>query len=253
MKQRWGTAKTVVSFYVSTTLTHTWSTQCWRRRRSALKRGIPVTMTSPPGAPSYRLEISSEWTLWGIVKMRWGVPLKNGLIMWSPLSLDPRYLHKWFFNPAAQSDRSTAVRLAGSQQEDPSGHRGQKQWANQEGAHHNFHSGVQGHQYGGEGNEVPSCGGRGFVWFTGCGFTDIFFVGQYSQMRDELFKSNIVCSFILSLLLMAVQVLIPAPRYANSPVCSPSSSDRRTFIEWLCNYMVQDLSHGGPGPGRWLR
>lgn len=28
MKQRWGTAKNVVSFYVNTTLTHTWSTQC---------------------------------------------------------------------------------------------------------------------------------------------------------------------------------------------------------------------------------
>ncbi|MEQ2198211.1 hypothetical protein XENOCAPTIV_009492 [Xenoophorus captivus] len=31
-------------------------------------------------------------------------------------------------------------------------------------------------------------------------------------IRDELFKSNMVCSFILLILLMAVQVLIPAPR-----------------------------------------
>ncbi|TNM94064.1 hypothetical protein fugu_002240 [Takifugu bimaculatus] len=43
-------------------------------------------------------------------------------------------------------------------------------------------------------------------------FKDTNMEGKYSQMRDELFKSNIVCSFILSLLLMAVQVLIPAPR-----------------------------------------
>lgn len=31
-------------------------------------------------------------------------------------------------------------------------------------------------------------------------------------MRDELFKSNMVCSFILLVLLMVVQVLVPAPR-----------------------------------------
>lgn len=28
MRQRWATAENVVSFYVDTTLTHTWSTQC---------------------------------------------------------------------------------------------------------------------------------------------------------------------------------------------------------------------------------
>ncbi|CAF95790.1 unnamed protein product, partial [Tetraodon nigroviridis] len=43
-------------------------------------------------------------------------------------------------------------------------------------------------------------------------FKDTNIEAKYSQMRDELFKSNMVCSFILSLLLMAVQVLIPAPR-----------------------------------------
>ncbi|XP_035006005.1 adenylate cyclase type 8 [Hippoglossus stenolepis] len=43
-------------------------------------------------------------------------------------------------------------------------------------------------------------------------FKDSHMEGKYSQMRDELFKSNMVCSFILLLLLMAVQVLIPAPR-----------------------------------------
>ncbi|XP_042080927.1 adenylate cyclase type 8 [Haplochromis burtoni] len=43
-------------------------------------------------------------------------------------------------------------------------------------------------------------------------FKDSHVEGKYSQMRDELFKSNMVCSFILLLLLMTVQVLIPAPR-----------------------------------------
>ncbi|XP_070787019.1 adenylate cyclase type 8 [Enoplosus armatus] len=43
-------------------------------------------------------------------------------------------------------------------------------------------------------------------------FKDSHMEGKYSQMRDELFKSNMVCSFILLLLLMAIQALIPAPR-----------------------------------------
>lgn len=47
-------------------------------------------------------------------------------------------------------------------------------------------------------------------------------------MRDELFKSNMVCSFILLLLLMAVQALIPAPRYTCLPTC-PST---RLSIRW---------------------
>ncbi|KAM9333916.1 adenylate cyclase type 8 [Symphorus nematophorus] len=44
-------------------------------------------------------------------------------------------------------------------------------------------------------------------------FKDSHMEGKYSQMRDELFKTNMVCSFILLLLLMSVQVLIPAPRF----------------------------------------
>ncbi|XP_023817915.1 adenylate cyclase type 8-like isoform X3 [Oryzias latipes] len=43
-------------------------------------------------------------------------------------------------------------------------------------------------------------------------FKDAQMEGKYSQMRDELFKTNMVCSFVLLLLLMAIQVLIPAPR-----------------------------------------
>lgn len=89
-----------------------------------------------------------------------GVPLArgvdNGLLV---LPLDPRYLHQRLFNPAAQSDRGAAVGPARGQQTHPSGHRGQEQRADQEGAHHDLHPGVQGRQHGGEGVEVTSCGG----------------------------------------------------------------------------------------------
>ncbi|MEQ2187050.1 hypothetical protein GOODEAATRI_000536 [Goodea atripinnis] len=45
-------------------------------------------------------------------------------------------------------------------------------------------------------------------------FTQVFKDSQMEgKIRDELFKSNMVCSFILLILLMAVQVLIPAPRW----------------------------------------
>lgn len=40
---------------------------------------------------------------------------------------------------------------------------------------------------------------------------------QFSQMRDEMFNSNLVCSFIMLLFLMAAQALIPAPRYNPAP------------------------------------
>lgn len=79
---------------------------------------------------------------------------------------------------------------------------------------------------------------------------DLFFARQYSQMRDELFKSNMVCSFILSLLLMAVQVLIPAPRYAAAPACTSSSGHVLNDWLWLRS---QDLPHGGALPARRLR
>ncbi|XP_068612677.1 adenylate cyclase type 8 [Brachionichthys hirsutus] len=46
-------------------------------------------------------------------------------------------------------------------------------------------------------------------------FKDAAMEGKYSQMRDKLFKSNMVCSFILLLVLMAVQLLNPAPRYRS--------------------------------------
>ncbi|XP_047432127.1 adenylate cyclase type 8-like isoform X2 [Mugil cephalus] len=44
-------------------------------------------------------------------------------------------------------------------------------------------------------------------------FKDASMEAKFSQMRDELFKSNMVCSFILLLLLMVVQLLRPVPRW----------------------------------------
>ncbi|KAK9531559.1 hypothetical protein VZT92_010978 [Zoarces viviparus] len=43
-------------------------------------------------------------------------------------------------------------------------------------------------------------------------FKDPHIEEKFSQMRDEMFNSNLVCSFIMLLFLMAVQALIPAPR-----------------------------------------
>ncbi|XP_041815308.1 adenylate cyclase type 8 [Chelmon rostratus] len=43
-------------------------------------------------------------------------------------------------------------------------------------------------------------------------FKDTHIEDKFSQMRDEMFNSNLVCSFIMLLFLMSVQALIPAPR-----------------------------------------
>ncbi|XP_028253278.1 adenylate cyclase type 8 isoform X2 [Parambassis ranga] len=43
-------------------------------------------------------------------------------------------------------------------------------------------------------------------------FKDTHIENKFSQMRDEMFNSNLVCSFIMLLFLMAAQALIPAPR-----------------------------------------
>nr|XP_046228602.1 adenylate cyclase type 8 [Scatophagus argus] len=43
-------------------------------------------------------------------------------------------------------------------------------------------------------------------------FKDAHIEEKFSQMRDEIFNSNLVCSFIMLLFLMAAQALIPAPR-----------------------------------------
>lgn len=87
----------------------------------------------------------------------------GSLTFYCPLwcSVDPRHLHERLFNPAAQSDGSTAVGITGSQQEDLSGHGGSEQRANEEGAHHSIHSGVQGLPHGGKGNDFTSCRGQG--------------------------------------------------------------------------------------------
>ncbi|GAA6234305.1 adenylate cyclase type 8-like isoform X1 [Lates japonicus] len=43
-------------------------------------------------------------------------------------------------------------------------------------------------------------------------FKDTHIEDKFSQMRDEMFNSNLVCSLIMLLFLMAAQALIPAPR-----------------------------------------
>uniref|UniRef100_A0A671XPT1 adenylate cyclase n=1 Tax=Sparus aurata TaxID=8175 RepID=A0A671XPT1_SPAAU len=43
-------------------------------------------------------------------------------------------------------------------------------------------------------------------------FKDTHIEDKFSQMRDEMFNSNLICSFIMLLFLMTVQALIPAPR-----------------------------------------
>ncbi|XDV43427.1 hypothetical protein PO909_011910 [Leuciscus waleckii] len=43
-------------------------------------------------------------------------------------------------------------------------------------------------------------------------FKDTHIEGKFSQMRDEMFKSNLACSFLVLLFIMAVQALIPSPQ-----------------------------------------
>lgn len=43
-------------------------------------------------------------------------------------------------------------------------------------------------------------------------FKDQHVEDKFSQMRDEMFNSNIVCSFIMLIFLMSAQAIIPAPR-----------------------------------------
>ncbi|XP_031643450.1 adenylate cyclase type 8 [Oncorhynchus kisutch] len=56
-------------------------------------------------------------------------------------------------------------------------------------------------------------------------FKDTHIEGKFSQMRDEMFKSNLVCSFIMLLCLMGAQTLVPAAR---------SSSQQHTW-SWPVN------------------
>uniref|UniRef100_A0A3Q3DDC0 adenylate cyclase n=1 Tax=Hippocampus comes TaxID=109280 RepID=A0A3Q3DDC0_HIPCM len=44
-------------------------------------------------------------------------------------------------------------------------------------------------------------------------FKDAHVEDKFSQMRDEMFNSNLLCSFILLLFVMAAQALIPAPLF----------------------------------------
>ncbi|KAI4890091.1 hypothetical protein NFI96_022754, partial [Prochilodus magdalenae] len=49
------------------------------------------------------------------------------------------------------------------------------------------------------------------LWAVSCGQSPVT-TDKFSQIRDETFKTNLVCSFIMFLFLMAVQTLVPAPR-----------------------------------------
>uniref|UniRef100_A0A673ZV61 Adenylate cyclase type 8 n=1 Tax=Salmo trutta TaxID=8032 RepID=A0A673ZV61_SALTR len=49
-------------------------------------------------------------------------------------------------------------------------------------------------------------------WSTELPFGNIIGMNCFSQMRDEMFKSNLVCSFIMLLCLMGAQTLVPAAR-----------------------------------------
>lgn len=62
-----------------------------------------------------------------------------------------------------------------------------------------------------------------------------FRVSQFSQMRDEMFNSNLVCSFIMLLVLMAAQALIPAPRYDLLPPSSLSIFTLSSYLFLSCS------------------
>lgn len=60
-------------------------------------------------------------------------------------------------------------------------------------------------------------------------FKDTDVEGKFSQMRDEMFKSNLVCSFLLLLLNMAAQCLIPAPQISSMMIL---------FLVFLVAYLL---------------
>ncbi|XP_075871280.1 adenylate cyclase type 8-like isoform X2 [Nelusetta ayraudi] len=72
-------------------------------------------------------------------------------------------------------------------------------------------------------------------------FKDSHMEGKYSQMRDELFKSNMVCSFILLVLLMAVQVLVPAPRIC--PMVAQFLAGGSVYILLLLLTLGEEFKH----------
>uniref|UniRef100_A0A8C1UF35 adenylate cyclase n=1 Tax=Cyprinus carpio TaxID=7962 RepID=A0A8C1UF35_CYPCA len=50
------------------------------------------------------------------------------------------------------------------------------------------------------------------TWSAELPFDNIIGMNCFSQMRDEMFKSNLACSFLMLLFIMAVQVLVPSPQ-----------------------------------------
>nr|XP_015207213.1 PREDICTED: adenylate cyclase type 8-like isoform X1 [Lepisosteus oculatus] len=63
-------------------------------------------------------------------------------------------------------------------------------------------------------------------------FKDAHVEAKFNHMRDEMFKSNLVCSFLILLIIMAVQGLIPAPQVSAMVV---------QFTLFLLAYMVMLL------------
>ncbi|KAG7273327.1 hypothetical protein CRUP_014437 [Coryphaenoides rupestris] len=43
-------------------------------------------------------------------------------------------------------------------------------------------------------------------------FKDTSMEEKYSQMRDEVFKSNLVCAFIVLIFITTIQILLPSTR-----------------------------------------
>ncbi|XP_051579375.1 adenylate cyclase type 8-like isoform X2 [Myxocyprinus asiaticus] len=60
-------------------------------------------------------------------------------------------------------------------------------------------------------------------------FKDTHIEGKFSQMRDEMFKSNLACSFLMLLFNMAVQALIPSPQISPMVI---------QFLVFLFAYML---------------
>uniref|UniRef100_A0A8C2DPE6 Adenylate cyclase type 8 n=1 Tax=Cyprinus carpio TaxID=7962 RepID=A0A8C2DPE6_CYPCA len=66
-----------------------------------------------------------------------------------------------------------------------------------------------------EDKEPPKIGRTGkdeLTWSAELPFDNIIGMNCFSQMRDEMFKSNLACSFLMLLFIMAVQALIPSPQ-----------------------------------------
>lgn len=131
--------------------------------------------------------------------------LNPGLLL---APVDPRLLHQRL------ATQRMALHLQGDKHTHQACHKGSEQRSNAQGAHRPSGLGVQRYTHGGQGElSLPLNALRRGIGL----LTALFPLAQFSQMRDEMFNSNLVCSFIMLLFLMAAQALIPAPRYNPAP------------------------------------